>query len=85
VSNDFIYRMMPLIDRAAEAARGHAEKVINNGHLLWQVYIHEKSKLVDDAANVKNGKPLKSGESMTEEEFEAYLLSRGVWVEPKDK
>ena len=83
MSDSFIARMLPLINDAAEAARERAKKVILNGHSLWQVFIHERGRLLDDAANVKNGEPLKSGERMTEEEFEEYLLNRAVWVDPK--
>lgn len=84
MSDSFIARMLPLINRAADAASERAKSVIANGHILWQIAVHEKSRLVDDAANVKNGEPLKSGERMTEEEFEQYLLNRAVWVDPKN-
>ena len=81
MDTSFIKRMLPLIDDAAEAARERAKQVIVNGHLLWQVYVQEKYRLVEDAARVGRGEPTRSGESMTEEEFEAYLLNRGVWVD----
>lgn len=80
MSDGYLSKIFPLIDRAAEAARERAKKVIVNGHILWQVYIHERERLLDDAVAVKNGKPMKNGERMSEEEFEQYLLNRGVWV-----
>ncbi len=78
MSDGYISKVFPLIDRAASAARERAKRVIVDTHLLWMVYIHERERLLDAAAAVKNGKPMKNGESMTEEEFEVYLLSRGV-------
>lgn len=84
MTDGYLSKIFPLIDRAAEAAKERARRVIVDTHLLWQVYIHERERLLDEAVAVKNGKPTKSGETMTEEEFEEYLLNRAVWVDPKN-
>lgn len=80
MSDGYLSKIFPLIDRAANAAREHARRAIADTHLLWMVYIQERERLLDEAVRVKNGKPLKNGESMSPEEFEQYLLNRGVWV-----
>ncbi len=75
MSNGYLARILPLVESASEAARDRAKRVIFNGHILWQVYLQERSRLMSEAAHVKNGEPLdESGERMSPEDFEAYLI-----------
>lgn len=84
-NRNFLSRMLPLIDRASEAARGRAKKVITDSHQLWMIYIHERERLLDGAVVAKNG------ESVDRKDFEAYLISLGgesestVWAWDADE
>lgn len=72
----FLGRMLPLIDRAAEAARDKSKRVIADGHILWQVYINERERLLTEAVNVHNDlPPSDSGVRVSKDEFEAYLIT----------
>lgn len=71
MSNGYLTKIFPLIDRAAEAARGRAKKVILDSHQLWMVYVQERERLLDGAIAAKNGEPV------DREDFEAYLISLG--------
>lgn len=75
MNSGYFARVLPLIESASEAARDRAKRVIFNGHILWQVYLQERSRLMSEAARVKDGEPLEeSGERMSADDFEAYLI-----------
>lgn len=86
---EFYERMKPHIERAAEAARRRASKVIPSQYLQWMVYLQEKHRLhfaVWEFKDSETVKPANHLGDMTREEFEEYILGLGVWVdEPEEK
>lgn len=82
----FWSRIYPLIEQAASAAEKSARKFILDKYSLWQVYVSERERLMNDAASVRKTETTRSGEPMTVSEFEAHLLRLGgeseetVWV-----
>jgi hypothetical protein len=80
----YLQRMMPAIERAAEAARERMSKLSKNVHVLWDVYNREKNSLVLTAADLEKNTTARLNNfhpEVTREEFEAYLLSNGVWAD----
>lgn len=80
----FIERVRPLIQSAADNAQRRAARVINNTHLLWQVRTQEEQRLHFAAWDFRDNKTVKPDRytpEMTREEFESYLLNRAVWIE----
>jgi hypothetical protein len=82
--DSYLQRMMPAIERAAEAARQRMSKVSKNAHVLWTVYTREKHNLIFAAAELEKSTTARLDNfhpEVTREEFEAYLLSNGVWAD----
>lgn len=86
-SESYLQRMMPAIERAAEAARQRMSRVSANAHLLWEAYSREKNSLIFAAADLEKNPTTRVNRfnpEMTREDFEAYLLSNGVWADTDD-
>lgn len=87
MESDFIKKVKPLIESAASAARDYGMRVTNNAHVLYSIYTTRKNLLTDAAYKIeKDGEasPDRFTKPLTAEEFEQYLLNRGVWVDPEE-
>ena len=85
----FLQRMMPLIERAAEAAREAASTSSANGAYLSLIRTSVRTRLMSTAELLESRErvaPDKWSEPMTREEFEEHLLRLGgVWVIEPDE
>jgi hypothetical protein len=87
MQSEFIKKVMPLIESAANAARDYGFKVTDNVHTLYSIYSSRKSLLTDAAYKIEKegtASPDRFTKPLTAEEFEQYLLSNGVWVDPEE-
>lgn len=87
MESEFIKKVKPLIESAAEAAREYGYRVTDNVHTLYSVYASRKNSLTDAAYKIEKegtASPDRFTKPLTAEEFEQYLLSNGVWVDPEE-
>lgn len=87
MQSEFIKKVMPLIESAANAAREYGTRVTDNAHVLYSVYAARKSLLTDAAYKIEEegtASPDRFTRPLTAEEFEQYLLSNGVWVDSEE-
>ena len=75
----FVSRVFPLIESAARSTSRRVGKVVLDTHLLYMTYVTERDRLLREADKVERGVS-----EMSEEDFERYLLSFGVWVSTDD-